>query len=121
MTDILGGHGVDIDIVSGRPLNLSRASEEALQKAAEATHKRAKLLEALDENPILDILVSVYKDILKEKCAEDPRCALIEQVVKQMGYTIDLCPKLAEERLINCMGPTLGNKFKAMLGKMPPR
>ena len=102
--------GIDTDIQSNRPL-----AEKVKQKEAEATIKyRRAVLEALDlaselqgGSPVLAILAKQYKARLAALAENDPECQSIEKLIYAMRVQLELRPRLAEERMIQVVGPQL--------------
>jgi len=113
MTDILSSQGVDIDIVSGRPLTHSfrPKTESAQDKYNEAIQNSMALRAELQKSPALNILTKLYVNILTELAKQDVRCQTIEAIAREMGFEVDLAPKIAEERMKQLMGPSLARQY----------
>lgn len=108
MTDILINHGVDIDIVTGEPLD-HRPEDHARDKARfdKTVLNSFDLTAELHQSDILKIIVNQYVQILTELAQKDVRCQVLENLVRTLGYNTDLAPRLAEERLTRTMTPSL--------------
>ena len=103
--------GIDTDIVSGRPT----AEKRAKPKEAEAViGYRKTVLEALDlaaelqkGSPILALMVRQYRERLSALAAQDPECQMIEKAILAMRVTLEVRPRMAEERMRQMVGPHL--------------
>jgi hypothetical protein len=114
MSDILGSHGVDIDIVSGRPLTHSFQPKAgaAQDKYHEAVQNSMALRAELQKSRALSILTKLYVNILTELAKQDVRCQTIEAIVREFGFEVDMAPKIAEERMMQIMGPSLARQYQ---------
>lgn len=120
MTDILGVSGVDIDIVSGAPMERQSERHEALQNQySRAVHRSLAFQAELQQSPILDVVVEMYVTILNELAQKDERCQVLEQLVQQLGYNVELAPRLAEARMVRLMGGTLSRQYKERKNAAP--
>jgi hypothetical protein len=102
--------GIDTDIVSGKPVGF-----EIQKKQDQATlNFRKTVLEANDlaselqkGSPVLAILARQYSGRLQALAQADPECQSIEKIINSIRATLEIRPRLAEERMLHIVGPQL--------------
>lgn len=114
MTEPMDNHGIDIDIVSGRPRvfpNQAKA-EGAQVQYHQAIQDSWAIMAELRDSPILTILVQKYADRLSVLAMNDTECQTIEKLIHELRFKVDLAPKIAEQKMIHIMGGPLAQAYK---------
>jgi hypothetical protein len=105
---IMGGSGIDRDMVSGRPVEegLEQERRVARDRVQQAVMESAELAIDLKANPqILRVLSAQYLNRLAVLASKDEVCHALEQVFESFNFKVEVAPALRKQQLRKVMGP----------------
>lgn len=104
----MGPSGVDIDMVSGRPVDPKKKPE--IQKSKATEHLRGTIKDSLDlavelqGSPVVRMLVKKLTDRLTALASQDPECKALEDILTGLHFKLEVAPATARKRLQQIMG-----------------
>jgi hypothetical protein len=105
---VLGGGGIDVDMVSGRPKDPQVKNAEAQARYHDAVTKSLELLAELQNgSPGFRIAVQQAYDRLAALAKEDPIFQTNLNIILAYRHEVEIAPRLALELLRRFAGPQL--------------
>jgi len=101
------GSGIDVDMVTGQPASKTGGKKQAATgKLAQAIEKRNQLLIDLDSggNSIVQLVFERLAKRLQFLALQDPECKVLEGILRDLHYHVELAPLLAEHRIRHLLG-----------------
>lgn len=107
----MGGAGLDVDMVTGRPLVKDQAVKEAEVRARyqESTREAVELALELQNSPVLRLLLKKYRARLVHLASLDPECQALTGVIGSLRYTLEVAPREAGKVIHRLMGPQMSS------------
>lgn len=107
---VMGGGGLSVDMVSGRPKSMSATEETAKAQARvqEATERAWALMQELEQgSPGFELIIKRYAERLCQLSKEDRECQVYETLLSQYRYELGVAPLLAQNQVRRVSGPEL--------------
>ncbi|MDI6752764.1 MAG: hypothetical protein QME78_00030 [Thermodesulfobacteriota bacterium] len=106
---IMGGGGIDVDMVTGRPQPKTPETRAAAAKNyyRETVQETLALSAELRGSPVLKVLLDQYQARLVFLASQDPECRALEGIVRTIRHRLEVAPLEAEKLVRRVMGPQL--------------
>lgn len=107
---IMGG-GMDVDMVSGRPLpNTLETKQAAIQsRHQEVVQEAVELAAELQSSPALRVLFNQCRDRLIFLASKDEVFMALSKAIGAMQYKLEIAPAVAEQEVRRIMGPQMAS------------
>lgn len=105
---IMGGSGIERDMVSGRPMEegLEQERRQARDRMQQAVQESVEMAIDLQANPqIMRTLSTQYLNRLAFLTSKDEVCQALEETFNAFNFKVEVAPALRKRYLRRVMGP----------------
>jgi hypothetical protein len=102
--------GIATDMLTGRPVDekVQKKKAKASKAFRDANKTALDLTSELHQgSPVVALLAKQYQDRLAVLANEDTECQTIVKMLQSLRSTLELVPRMAEERMRQVVGSTL--------------
>jgi len=113
----IGNSGIEVDMTTGLPVDQAPNKRQARQQQiySQTLQESMAVLQELSNSPVLNLLYGQYSLRIQHIAGQDPECQVIEKLIQDLKYKVELAPRVAQDRL----DKALGGQLKQLLNRSP--